>query len=261
MTTLLTYEKAADEQGYCYYKHKTEPNTHLHFHAAQEMIFVKRGIMYAIIDGKRYEIGAGEGCFVRSYLPHLYSHENPETEVFIFVATDEYFREAFSSLRGTPPVQFRFSDYPLLDALGKSLESSSKTTFQTTFLGTLLLLLSKIASENALLPQTSETVSDVVRSALIFVQNHYAEDLSLSRLAREFGYSPQHFSRLFHKHLQINLCQHVNAVRVVNAQSRIEKGVPVKTAAFECGFSSLESFYRAYKKHFRHPPRPTFKRQ
>ena len=94
-----------------------------------------------------------------------------------------------------------------------------------------------------------------LRSILHYINEHYAEPLSLRSLSREFGYSPQYFSKLFHKYMRINLTEYVNIARVNQAKRLLESKKSIAEIAFECGFGSTPSFYRAYKKVFGSLPR------
>ena len=132
--------------------------------------------------------------------------------------------------------------------LDEQMSEGNANVFPALFSGAVALLLARIAQSDTLLPRPSAGVSGLIQNVLAYVQERFSEDLSLSRLADKFGYSPQHFSRLFHKYLHISLPEHVNAVRVVHAQRLLDEGKSATEAAFESGFSSLETFYRTYKK-------------
>lgn len=252
------YEYNADKRSYRYFKHKSAPYTSPHFHSAYEIILVKKGKMQASIDNKSYEISAGEGCFIDRFLPHCYrsgeegaqtEFGDPDTEVYIFVGERSYFTDTFSVLGGVPKAKFSFRDFLPVESVARFYEEQTTEKIKdAAFKSMTALLLAAIARENDFLPVSSDVFSVTVCAALEYVETAYAEDLSLKTVAERFGYSPQHFSRLWHKHLPFHLSDYINAVRVARAKNLISGGLPVTEAVFSCGFQSMATFYRVYKK-------------
>ena len=51
-----------------------------------------------------------------------------------------------------------------------------------------------------------------IQQILNYIEEHYAEHISLQGISSEFGLSREYFSRLFHKSLGISFSEHVNRV-------------------------------------------------
>jgi AraC family transcriptional regulator len=62
---------------------------------------------------------------------------------------------------------------------------------------------------------------DTVAPLLIGVQTHLERDVSLESLAREWGYSPSHFHRLFTETVGETPKAHVERVRLERAAFRV----------------------------------------
>ena len=92
---------------------------------------------------------------------------------------------------------------------------------------------------------------------LKYAQSHVEEELSLSVLSDRFGYSREHLSRILHKYLTETWNAYVNGLRVQKAEAllKADEEKNVLKIAYECGFDSQNTFYRAYKKEFGHLPR------
>ena len=250
------YEAAPDGHNYHYVKHKTSPFTPLHFHSAAEMIFVRRGRMLACVRGEEYVISAGEGCFVDRFCVHSFSELEKDTEIYVFVGNRELFDPIFSDVGGVPPLRFSFDDYPLLDMAVKAYDSAKNEELRLlSFKGAVALLLARIAGENQVVPTSIGVPSSDICAVLRYIGEHFAEDITLGSIASEFGYSPQYFSRLFHKYMKVNLTEYVNIARVNFAKRLMGSDKSVAEIAFESGFNSMPSFYRAYKKVFGELPR------
>lgn len=249
------YERIADKRDYHFFRQKNKPFTQSHFHSAQEIVLVKKGVMRATISGKTYEIQTGYGCFTPRFCPHSYSYVEDNTDVYTFVGDYSCFEDVLRSLGGVPPTIFKFNDYSLLEPAAEFYANQTDERLKkTAFSGMVTLLLTKIAADNPFQPLQKEAATDKICAALEYVENNSDNQLSLLILSEKFGYSPQHFSRLFHAYMHVNLSEYVNSVRIFKAQKRIETGLNITDAAFLSGFSSMETFYRVYKKAFGKTP-------
>ena len=250
------YEAKPDGYNYHYVKHKKAPFTPLHFHSASEMIFVRKGRMLAVVKGEEYVISAGEGCFVDRFCVHAFSELDKDTEIYVFVGNRELFDPIFSEVGGVPPVKFLFDDYALLDKAVEVYDSAKNEDVRLlAFKGAAALLVARISSENRMMPSVDGNSSTDICAVLRYIGEHFAEDITLSSISAEFGYSPQYFSRLFHRYMKVNLTEYVNIARVNFAKRMMGSDKSVAEIAFESGFNSMPSFYRAYKKVFGELPR------
>ena len=250
------YEARPDGHNYHYVKHKTTPFTPLHFHSASEMIFVRRGKMLASVKGEEYVISAGEGCFVDRFCVHSFSELEKDTEIYVFVGNSELFDPIFADACGVPPVRISFDDYSLLDMTVNAYDSAESEEIRLlTFKGAVSLLIARIAGENRVEPTPERGSSTDICAVLRYIGDHFSEDITLNSIASKFGYSPQYFSRLFHRYMKVNLTEYVNIARVNFAKRLMGSDKSVAQIAFESGFNSMPSFYRAYKKVFGELPR------
>ena len=102
---------------------------------------------------------------------------------------------------------------------------------------------------------------DQIFPALIHIQAHLDQDLSLDLLADEAQLSKHHFHRLFHKVTGETPKSYVDRLRLERAaiQLRIRRAT-VLEIALECGYQNHETFTRAFRAHFAMTPRD-FRRQ
>lgn len=250
------YEAKPDIQNYHYIKHKMCPYSPLHFHSAFEFIIVRRGHMLASVRGEEHMIGAGEGCFVDRFCAHSFSELEKDTEIYVFVGNNELLDPMFSDIEGIPPVSFVFNDFALLDRAVEYYDrAKSEGVRLSAFKGAAALILACIAQSNSLLPFSNNDSSADICAVLRYIGKHFTEDITLGSLSAEFGYSPQYFSRLFHRYMNVNLTEYINIARANHAKKLLDSGKSVASIAFESGFGSMPSFYRAYKKVFGELPR------
>ncbi len=100
-----------------------------------------------------------------------------------------------------------------------------------------------------------EPQSDRVRRALIFAQEHLADDLPVERLAAIACISPRHFGRAFRAETGETPAKAVERLRAEAARVRVEAGgEPIERIARATGFADPERMRRAFLRRFGQPP-------
>lgn len=87
--------------------------------------------------------------------------------------------------------------------------------------------------------------SDILR----YVEENYA-DVTLGKLASEFGYSERQIIRILYTCTGSRLSDLQSRLRMENAARMITQGVSTEKACTAAGFTNLSSFYRAFSKYF-----------
>ena len=212
--------------------------------------------MRAYINAEKYAVSGGEGCFADGFCTHGFRDMESDTEVYVFVINSALFESLTADIEGIPPVKFNFNDFELLDELISHYENAGTDSVKAIlFKGITAFILARIAEGNELVYKKESTQRSDICDILAYICDHFKEDISLHSLARTFGYSPQYFSSMFHKHMNVNLTEYINIARVNYARKLLSSDKSVAEVAYESGFNSLNSFYRTYKKVFGCTPR------
>jgi AraC family transcriptional regulator len=94
-----------------------------------------------------------------------------------------------------------------------------------------------------------ETIPSAIRQALILMDQHAHEKIRIEQIAYEVGWTHEHFSRIFVKHLGISPQEKLNDIRIEKAcQWLVQTGLTVKEIAFNVGFADEAYFCRMFKK-------------
>lgn len=94
-----------------------------------------------------------------------------------------------------------------------------------------------------------------------YIVDHYAEKLSLSVLADEFGFNPYYLSNLFKELGGQNFLEYVNQVRIGKAIELLkDRKNKIRDVAVLTGYENVNSFTRAFKKVVGHTPNDYRKR-
>lgn len=89
-----------------------------------------------------------------------------------------------------------------------------------------------------------------VNSVMDYVENNLNNDLSLQHLAGVANFSPYHFHRIFRAFAGETLNQFIKRIKIEKAASKLlnNPNSNLSEVSFECGFSSLSVFSRAFRE-------------
>lgn len=96
---------------------------------------------------------------------------------------------------------------------------------------------------------------ELEQRVLLYLDEHFTEELSLELLEREFGISRFRLSRLFSEKLRIPFPCYVNSRRLEYARELLTTtDLSVTNIALDAGFGSSRSFFRTFKEAFHMTP-------
>lgn len=100
-------------------------------------------------------------------------------------------------------------------------------------------------------PSKTAPVPSQLQPALVYIQTHFRENITMEEVADAVHFSAEHFSRLFHKNIGMSYQNYVLNLRLTYAYSILfSPDITVSEVCFQSGFNSPEYFSRAFKKKF-----------
>lgn len=104
--------------------------------------------------------------------------------------------------------------------------------------------------------QSGKTGSRMVSKAREILRRRYGERLSLELIAGELNISPRLLSLRFREITGGTVHAELEEIRLAAARRMLKsRTLPVKAVASDCGFPSLENFYRRYRRRYGTTPR------
>ncbi|MEF3305011.1 AraC family transcriptional regulator [Paenibacillus sp. GYB003] len=95
----------------------------------------------------------------------------------------------------------------------------------------------------------------VVRSGLTYIQSHYHENITLEHVAEAMALSPSRTRHLFVEVMGMGVRAYLIHYRVQAAQRLlVQTNMAVEEVAERCGFQSVSSFYREFRKRVKETP-------
>ncbi len=253
------YEILAEGKKYFRFERRPTVLTGPHFHGAIEFFFAEKCEQSVVVGGEKRVLKVGEGCFSDSFCVH--SYEKNDRTPSTFIVGEKWYFERFFTAKGdkVPPKFFRFHNFELLHLLMAICNKNYKNEQDryAAIEGAMHILLAEIALENDFVLRKADKQSSLVCDVLLYAERHLDGDLSLQALSDKFSFSREHLSRLLHQHLSENWNSYVGRLRARAAHALLQENnaLSVLDAAFQCGFESANTFYRAYRKEFGKKPR------
>ena len=252
------YELKVEQRDYFYFNRvKKENETPPHFHGAVELLFCVDGKQEVCISGKTQSLEKGDACFIDSYTVH--SLQPSGATLYAIVGDIHFFQPVFAAFGDTlPPCLFRFENAEFLSMLYAVYQSpkTSDAAISERNKGIVKLLLAQLSESVPFVKRKTDKQNDLVAKILQYAAENYAGDLTLITLSARFGYSHAYLSRLLHRYLGVNWNVYVGNIRVRAAHALLqsEQELSVLNAALCCGFESLNTFYRAYRRIYGNTP-------
>ena len=226
-----------------------------HIHQFSELIYVAEGSIYSIVGDKRELVSRGQMSIITPLKPHsTYSHE--PCKIFLcvfsndfisnFISEDDLYHGYESSVFTPSEELTAFIGAKLFDSSRQFDKTGSPEAYRTT-----KICLGAIFDEYvASVKKTGEKVTNNALSGiLLYMANHFREDISLSTVGKALGYTTGYISHCLQALPNMSFSDILNSLRIEYAKelisSRKTSNVEI---AYECGFSSERTFYRAFLK-------------
>lgn len=254
-------EKTERTQGY-------SMNT-FHIHHKYEIYFEIKGTRQYFIDDSAYIVKPGDIILIGPDQAHkTESLEDAPHARYVINFSDDYLKEIasvfpdidFTSFMNDPEnhliTGISATDLVIIEhTLGSLLsmfssEDPERKVRCKLLLPNLLLHLKQIleAQENKQ-AHPAPTNNPLIAQAQNYINEHYAEDLSLQLISDELYVSPYHLSRIFKKYVGIGIIDYIKAARIRAAQNLLLNSDENVTMISEMtGFSSSAHFRRVFKE-------------
>lgn len=236
------------------------PITFLHTHETAEFGVCLEGNGVFMIGGRIYPFRGGDCTFIPAWLPHLARSAEETVSRWYWLSLD-----AARLLARTPELsgvdRFRGGDAPNLFPAETFPEATrliselfqaarEDDAFSARRMEALLTLFS-IELHRGFRPDGEGGASAVerVRKALDLLLRHYAGPLEVGRLAAACCLSENQFRRVFVRATGKTPQEYWNELRIAMAVSLLRSGTrPLEGIAAACGFPTLSSFNRQFRK-------------
>ena len=234
------------------------PNFPPHIHSDIELLYVKKGRGKAYCNGEEYALKSGSFFTVFPNQVHYYSGFDNGGDTTVVIIDPGLLTGVGEVFAEKAPISAHYKSgegdenlLALLDIAKKEYEKGRSKPFVlsliSAFFGMLLDRVELIEKVSA---------SDCTAKILGYCKRHYKEDISVQSVGEALNISRSHISHIFSEKLKIGFCDYVNSLRLIYSVRLMDSGeYSISDVALACGFSTIRSFNRAFRKHYGCAPR------
>jgi len=225
-------------------------------HCRYVMFTCLRGSGAAIVDGRFHYLDPGQGMLVFPYQAHDYAQFKSDEVAWLFVTFEFDDDSCLEALRN---VRYRLGkkDRALLDRMvsayldgtgGVEGASDDLAMHLAKLLAGLVGRGPQFRRGNGKSPQLSPNY-ELVRSAVRYVHQNIEKKFGIAEVASEVALSDSRLRAVFREMVGVPLGEYVLRSRMNRARSLLRSStMNISEVAAACGFESLYSFSRAFKR-------------
>ena len=223
-----------------------------HIHQFPEIVYVKDGELELTVDGVTELMRAGDFAIVPPFRVHSFFTPKTVTRwicvfstdfISSFISRDELLGNGESYIFHAPEGLASFAEERMLetDELFSELNEQTIRTYKALIFALYTEYLNQV-------PRAAKKKHHQALTAiLLYISEHYTEEISLASIGAELGYSRKYVSLCLSEVDEMNLNQLVNSFRADLAKTLLSSTkMNVIDVALECGYDNERSFYRAF---------------
>ena len=230
-----------------------EPHEHRSHH---QLVYMIKGTTHIQIGQVEYFLPEGFLGLIPAGKIHSMRSWNEKVKMFLIYFPSGVSFEEFTSLNSN---DFIIENIRYISKQAETIDpDTDKITFDYIY-SFLCLLLKK--EHNSFFPVKGLIAPKNERLALVlkYVKENVNEDITLSGIALEFGFTIRNLTRLF-KRENISFNNYLNYVRIVRAIELFsEHRDNISDVAYQVGYNSPSQFSRAFRKYTGRAPRDFIK--
>lgn len=212
--------------------------------------FITRGKGRFRVNNQTYELSTGHVFLIKPGESTYYiaDHEQPWNYIwFAFDGTEsENILKNCGLWEGVPYRRYTPDDslFLYLDELIKSMQNTAYNDY--SLLGYLYLIFGYLATNKN--DSALSAKNDYLNSALLYIHNHYSENISVQDISDHIGIDRTYLYRLFMKELSLSPKQYLTQYRLKAASDLLyTTQLPISEIAACCGFSDTSSFGKFFR--------------
>ena len=253
----------------CFYHDADGIATDIHVHECCEVLLCFSGGKTFFIDDRVFDVGDGTLFLLNPFEAHKIMADDRDFKRFVMQvhpaflyghSTESDLSYAFftrgSGISQKLTLSARELEYvsELIDALQTDSGYGDDVIKNARALE-LIVFLNRIFREKNLRHDNTVCYGNkTVETALRYINENFAGQLSLEIVAKHSYVSVNELCRLFKRHLGTTVTKYIQSKRIAEAKKRLSAGCSVGETARLCGFCDYANFIRSFKKIVGLPP-------
>lgn len=243
------------------YKNEERIYVHPHWHSAVEVLYILKGKASQQINNNLFDANEGNLVIIQGDQIHsTYTSMDKNNEILViqfepeiykfFSATTESI--SFPELLNTADSSIKEAIVIINDIID---EITIKNIGYELFIKAAVLKLAAILLRNFNLNNRKKADSfqlnrakDMLKNTFKLIDENYSNTITLNQAVIASNLSVPHFCRLFKKYTGKSFINYLTFYRLSKAEEMLLAPKSITEIAFDCGFGSITSFNRAFKK-------------
>lgn len=256
---------------------KSYPAVTAHWHEEAEFTLIQKGTCTYQAHLTSYQVKPGDLIFLPPMVLHAINSipgESMRSETYVFhmnflginsadVCAVRYLTP-ITNQKLIPPFVIS-KEHPvyrdalrLFHAISRAYKTAApgyELMLKSLFLQLIAILL-PYCKESSALPQLHTEHAMKLKQVLEYIENHYADDLSIKELAGICYFSEYYFMRFFKKYVGMPCLEYIKNLRLEKAAKQFEQGeTSTLSVSLSVGFHNLSYFHREFKKKYGMTPK------
>lgn len=214
------------------------------FHSHMEFIYVLEGNISMCIDGKNRVLSKGEMSIVFPYTVHSYEKTEDIQAVIILFSPESvglFKKECFSLKPENPYLENAEEFLYIINQLVYYTDRNEKMTlaYLNTIVGEILNSVKLVKTENVDITS--------VQQILIYCSEHFREDISVKKIAKDLYISESNVSKIFSHKIGYSFREYINSLRISEAKKLLKNtDAKITDIMYSVGYENQSSFNRVF---------------
>ena len=232
----------------------------IHNHDIFEMIFIKRGDLSYMIEGKLYKPAKNTLIITPPLQNHsFYFHSDEDYERYNILFDEKKLPACLFDKLPTASMVIHFESNTLVSDLFKKMDYYCENFVEDDLELLLMHLIEEVLynvslTSDKLIQNDRYTSNPIIQAALTYIDNHLNTPINVNAICDELYISKSHLHHLFMEYLNITPQKYILSKKLSVAQRELRASRKATEIYAECGFADYSTFYRAYKNHFGYAP-------
>lgn len=220
-----------------------------HWHGYAEILYVLEGEANQVIDGHSVNLVENDIIYLPSGVVHSTYSTSTKCRILVVLCDEQFIKcdsyKSFMHITGDNVYSAEL--YYLFD---KALfeYTYKNTNYIDVIRGSLIsafTYMCRISNSKGTLVNKASTIKDI----FVYIENNLEKNLTVLGVARHFGYTPEHFTKIISSSAGVSFKPYVDNARITVAiRLLIFEGFSVNQTAQQLGYDEVTSFYRTFKR-------------
>lgn len=231
----------------------------MHWHSNMEFLYMTSGTLKWQLGNDHIELHAGDFAVTPPLTPHggVVGDDGVKYTAIIIDPTHFVTNMPIMQKRLIPIIENKVkflthTTHPNVISVVKELLKPEYNNADSMMQLAKMYELIEMIYQHCLGPYTfSEKSSTKLKVIREYIDEHFYEDISTASLSKKFGYSEEHFCRLFKSETGLSPMSYIRTLRLEKASELLRKDKrPLSIIAEECGFNSVQYFAQSFKSQY-----------